>query len=61
MYQRLPADDPQQRQPDITLANRRLGWMPSVSLKDGLQKTIAYFDNVLSKDEARIDRVMGEL
>lgn len=61
MYQRLPADDPQQRQPGITLANRRFGWMPSVSLKDGLQKTIAYFDNVLSKDEARIDRVMGEL
>ena len=39
----LPADDPKQRQPDITLARELLGWSPSVSLDDGLDKTIAYF------------------
>ena len=44
----LPADDPMQRQPDITLARLRLGWEPQVKLKQGLTKTIAYFDNLLS-------------
>ena len=39
----LPADDPKQRRPDITLAKARLGWTPSVTLADGLAETIAYF------------------
>lgn len=39
----LPQDDPQQRQPDITLAMQALNWQPSVSLNDGLEKTIDYF------------------
>jgi UDP-glucuronate decarboxylase len=39
----LPADDPTQRQPDITLAKSTLGWEPSIPLKEGLQKTIAWF------------------
>ena len=39
----LPADDPQQRRPDITLAKRTLGWQPTVSVRDGLQRTIAYY------------------
>lgn len=39
----LPADDPQQRKPDITLAQRELNWTPKVSLTDGLAETIAYF------------------
>ncbi|MFO0861626.1 MAG: UDP-glucuronic acid decarboxylase family protein [Phycisphaerales bacterium] len=42
----LPADDPTQRQPDITLAKAKLGWQPKVSLEDGLSKTIAYFRNL---------------
>jgi UDP-glucuronate decarboxylase len=46
--QPLPADDPRQRQPDITLAKAVLGWTPAVSLKDGLEKTVAYFDRMLS-------------
>lgn len=39
----LPADDPRQRQPDISLAKASLGWQPTVALDDGLVKTIAYF------------------
>jgi UDP-glucuronate decarboxylase len=42
-YHPLPADDPKQRQPDITLAKSRLNWEPSIALRDGLQKTIEYF------------------
>lgn len=44
----LPADDPRQRKPDISLARERLGWEPKVSLRQGLQKTVAYFENLLS-------------
>ncbi len=45
----LPADDPTQRQPDIALARAKLGWEPQVALKDGLVKTIAYFDALLAE------------
>jgi UDP-glucuronate decarboxylase len=45
----LPADDPKQRQPDISLAQEELGgWTPRTALDDGLKKTIAYFDQLLS-------------
>jgi UDP-glucuronate decarboxylase len=47
IFRPLPADDPKQRQPDITLARERLGWEPRVGLEDGLKETIAYFRNVL--------------
>ncbi len=43
VYKDLPADDPTQRRPDISLAKNKLGWEPSVSLDEGLQKTIDYF------------------
>jgi UDP-glucuronate decarboxylase len=43
----LPQDDPLQRQPDITLAKKELGWEPHVNLEDGLKKTIAYFKSVI--------------
>jgi UDP-glucuronate decarboxylase len=39
----LPADDPRQRRPDIALARERLGWEPRVHLREGLERTIAYF------------------
>lgn len=42
----LPADDPAQRQPDITLAQQRLGWEPTVGLREGLLKTIEYFRTI---------------
>ncbi len=43
----LPQDDPRQRQPDITQAREKLGWEPQVKLREGLVKTIDYFDNFL--------------
>lgn len=43
----LPSDDPKQRRPDITLAKEKLNWEPRIQLKEGLIKTIAYFDNLL--------------
>jgi UDP-glucuronate decarboxylase len=43
----LPADDPQQRQPDISLAKRELDWHPTVSLEDGLRATIEYFRQII--------------
>jgi UDP-glucuronate decarboxylase len=39
----LPADDPKQRRPDISLAKEALGWDPRVPLEEGLDRTIAYF------------------
>jgi UDP-glucuronate decarboxylase len=44
----LPADDPQQRQPDIRIAREKLQWEPKVQLREGLAKTIAYFDDLLT-------------
>jgi len=43
VHQPLPADDPRQRRPDITLAQRVLKWEPTVPLEEGLERTIAYF------------------
>jgi UDP-glucuronate decarboxylase len=45
----LPADDPRQRQPDITLARTVLAWEPVVPLEEGLIKTIAYFERLLAQ------------
>ncbi|MEZ5899141.1 MAG: UDP-glucuronic acid decarboxylase family protein [Hyphomicrobiaceae bacterium] len=47
-FEPLPADDPRQRRPDIGLAREHLDWQPVVPLKEGLKKTIAYFDNLLT-------------
>ena len=45
--QPLPEDDPQQRQPDISLAKEKLGWQPSIQLDEGLGRTIDYFKSVI--------------
>jgi UDP-glucuronate decarboxylase len=47
----LPADDPRQRQPDIGEAKRALDWQPRTPLGDGLEKTIEYFDALLSGND----------
>jgi UDP-glucuronate decarboxylase len=44
IFEPLPADDPKQRQPDITLAKKVLDWEPTVKLEEGLKHTIAYFE-----------------
>ncbi len=49
----LPADDPMQRRPDISLAQSALGWQPTIALRDGLVKTIAYFDRTLTNPSDR--------
>jgi UDP-glucuronate decarboxylase len=51
IYLPLPQDDPKQRQPDISLANQKLSWEPSIALDDGLLKTVSYFDYLLSSDK----------
>jgi UDP-glucuronate decarboxylase len=43
----LPKDDPKQRRPDISLAKANLNWQPKTQLKEGLERTIAYFDQLL--------------
>lgn len=43
VFKSLPNDDPKQRQPDITLAKKKLGWEPAVELEDGLSRMIEYF------------------
>jgi UDP-glucuronate decarboxylase len=48
VHRPLPQDDPMQRCPDITLARQVLGWEPKVPLEEGLGRTIAYFDKLLS-------------
>jgi UDP-glucuronate decarboxylase len=48
IYQQLPCDDPQQRQPNIELAGNALDWYPTVELQDGLLQTITYFDQILT-------------
>jgi UDP-glucuronate decarboxylase len=45
--QPLPLDDPKQRQPDIDMARKVLGWEPMIQLEEGLTKTIAYFENLI--------------
>jgi UDP-glucuronate decarboxylase len=53
IFRPLPQDDPRQRCPDISKARELLGWKPTVALRDGLLKTISYFDRLLTLDKAR--------
>ena len=46
VYRDLPADDPKRRQPDIALAQEKLGWQPTIPLADGLKKTIDWFKTI---------------
>ncbi len=58
VHRPLPQDDPHQRQPDITKAKEFLDWMPVTALKEGLIKTIAYFEDLLR--EPGIMKIFGE-
>lgn len=48
---KLPADDPKQRRPDISRAEAELGWRPAVPLREGLERTIRYFDELLRRND----------
>jgi len=50
IFEPLPEDDPKQRQPDISFAKSELNWEPKTQLKEGLNKTIQYFDQTLSNN-----------
>jgi len=54
-HRRLPEDDPRQRQPDLSRAKSTLDWAPSTSLDEGLKKTIAYFDALLTSGHSLPD------
>jgi UDP-glucuronate decarboxylase len=50
-FMELPEDDPLQRRPDISKAENELGWKPNTSIKDGLSKTIDYFQETLANNQ----------
>jgi UDP-glucuronate decarboxylase len=50
----LPIDDPKRRRPDISRADELLQWKPTISLRDGLRRTIAYFERLLREDLAPV-------
>jgi UDP-glucuronate decarboxylase len=51
VHRPLPEDDPKQRRPDISEAQRLLNWYPTVSLEPGLKATIEYFEKLLADRE----------
>lgn len=51
IYKPLPSDDPARRRPDISIAKSKLGWEPKVPLREGIKKTIEYFDAKLKADK----------
>lgn len=56
-FHELPQDDPKQRRPDITLAQNAIpGWAPRTPLREGLEKTIAYFDTLLRTRKSATER-----
>jgi UDP-glucuronate decarboxylase len=56
-FRSLPQDDPRQRCPDITRAREALKWQPRVGLEDGLKRTIAYFDQLLSNNDEKVQHL----
>jgi UDP-glucuronate decarboxylase len=54
VHRPLPQDDPRQRRPDISQAQELLSWQPTVMLNEGLQRTIAYFEQLQSKQARRV-------
>lgn len=50
VYNDLPSDDPCKRRPDISLAKKTLDWEPRIQLREGLKKTIEYFQQIKELD-----------
>jgi UDP-glucuronate decarboxylase len=57
----LPPDDPKQRRPDISLAKEVLGWEPKIALREGLRKTIDYFEGFLSEEGTKATSLQPQL
>lgn len=53
VYKPLPQDDPKQRKPDIQQAQAKLDWQPTISLKEGVQRTIRYFDSAIKSGQLK--------
>jgi UDP-glucuronate decarboxylase len=60
-YKPLPANDPRQRQPDISRAIGQLGWMPQTGLERGLKSTISYFEQLLSNEKSAGSVICAEV
>ena len=54
VFKPLPADDPGQKQPDISFAAKKLQWKPTTKLETGLKKTIEYFNPILDQCPPRL-------
>jgi UDP-glucuronate decarboxylase len=54
VHRSLPENDPRQRRPDISRAQEVLSFTPRTQLKEGLTRTIAYFEKLLSEDDMRV-------
>ena len=57
----LPEDDPKQRRPDITRARATLGWEPTIPLREGLVRTVAYFAELLAGDGGHASRTLDDV
>jgi len=60
VHRPLPEDDPRQRRPDVSRAQELLAWAPRTRLRDGLIRTISYFEKLLSENEVRAALIAGE-
>ncbi|NNF67442.1 MAG: hypothetical protein HKM98_08025 [Gammaproteobacteria bacterium] len=50
----LPQDDPRRRRPDISFAKEAPGWIPQTDLREGIENTIRYFDDLMLENSARV-------
>jgi len=57
VFKPLPQDDPERRRPNITLAQKKLGWEPTVALEDGIRKAIEYFEGIIKAQEGKKAKV----
>lgn len=60
VFEPLPVDDPMQRKPDIAQARALLSWEPTIALEDGLDKTIAYFRELLGEQATAVQSNAAE-
>jgi UDP-glucuronate decarboxylase len=57
IFEPLPPDDPVRRRPDISLAKEKLNWTPKIKLREGLIKTIEYFEKLLVQTPQKVSNL----